>query len=383
MRIAILDYFVIKNNAIGNCDRRIMQGLCDEHEFTVFSVTFDNPNPEKIKFVRVPAIKRPLFALFITYHLLIPFVMLIYRLRHRVKFDVVQSIESNSLLGTLVYAHFCHDSYLKHHYAETRPPGIRGVARWLDHKLHALLERPAFSKAKSIIVPSHGLARELAATYGGVLGDKVKILANPIDINHMRRPDDFDSEKVRADLKLSPDDLMLVFVALGHFERKGLPLLLEAMSIAKDERVKLVVVGGTPAVMEEYQRRAEALKLKAGQVVFTGMQKDIRPYLWAADIFSLPSAYEVFPLVSLESAGAGLPLLVSKLNGVEEFLVDGVNGWCVERTAAALAEKIVYSMSHRDQLREMGQNAMQSVVKYDVQHFVEDWRQAYRALSSS
>jgi hypothetical protein len=42
--------------------------------------------------------------------------------------------------------------------------------------------------------------------------------------------------------------------------------------------------------------RATAAKLAvAGQVAFVGMQDDVRPFLWAGDIFALPFAYEVVP----------------------------------------------------------------------------------------
>jgi hypothetical protein len=50
--------------------------------------------------------------------------------------------------------------------------------------------------------------------------------------------------------------------------------------------------------------RATAAKLAvAGQVAFVGMQDDVRPFLWAGDIFALPFAYEVVPLAALEAGG--------------------------------------------------------------------------------
>ncbi|HRL14465.1 MAG TPA: hypothetical protein PKX07_21465, partial [Aggregatilineales bacterium] len=74
MRIAILDYQVVPTNAIGNCDRTILNGLADEHEFVVFALEFDNPRPDRIKFVKIPAVRKPLAALFVTYHLTAPLI---------------------------------------------------------------------------------------------------------------------------------------------------------------------------------------------------------------------------------------------------------------------------------------------------------------------
>jgi glycosyltransferase involved in cell wall biosynthesis len=379
MRIAIFDYFVMQTNAIGNCDRHILEGLCDEHEFTVFAVEFDNPRPDKIKYVRVPALKRPLFALFLTYHLLAPLIFLIYKLRHRAKFDIVQGIESNSLGVSLVYAHFCHRAYLKKHWQASRPSGLKRVARWLDHYLHSLLEPFVFRGAKKIVVPSNGLHRELAEIYGQKIGKKVQVISNPVDVERFRRPENFDPSEIRQKLGFTaPDDLILIFIALGHFERKGLPILLEAMKQVGDERVKLALIGGTPTAIKAYEDKTRSLNIDK-QVNFVGFQSDVRPFLWAADLFSFPSAYEIFSLVTLEAAAARLPLLSTNVYGIEEFLVDNVNGWYIERTAPAIAEKIKYCLDNRHAVEQAGIQAASSIQKYNSQQFVDRWRSFYEA----
>jgi hypothetical protein len=48
MRIAVFDYKVVPTNPIGSCHLRMLQGLCREHEFTVFAVEFENSCPERI-----------------------------------------------------------------------------------------------------------------------------------------------------------------------------------------------------------------------------------------------------------------------------------------------------------------------------------------------
>lgn len=378
MRIAILDYQVVPTNAIGNCDRTILNGLADEHEFVVFALEFDNPRPDRIKFVKIPAVRKPLAALFVTYHVTAPLILRRYERQHG-KFDVVQSIESNTLAGDLVYAHFCHTAFLRNYWSSTKPAGrARRIARWLDHKLHAMLERVTYRKAKAIAIPSQGLGREMRSIYAAETDGKVTVISNPVDTARMARPADFDPATVRSQFGFAADDFVMTFVALGHYERKGLPLLLEAMARLQDPRVKLLVVGGQPGVIQDYTARAEALGIK-GQIAFTGFQKDVRPYLWASDVFAFPSYYEVFSLVTLEAAAAGLPLVVSHLNGVEEMLVDGENGWYVERDPADIAEKIRYCAAHPEEVRRAGQAAVESVRRFDVSAFVNRWREYYAA----
>src|ERR1700712_2187568 len=135
MRIAVFDYQVIRSNPIGGCHLRMLRALAQEHDFTVFSVAFENPCPEKITWVRVPVPLRPLALLFIAYHLMAPVVYWLYRLRTGVRFDLVQMVESNLSFGTISYTHFCHTSFLKNQWKETQASGLRGALRWLDHRL--------------------------------------------------------------------------------------------------------------------------------------------------------------------------------------------------------------------------------------------------------
>src|SRR5206468_1173234 len=142
----------------------------------------------------------------------------------------------------------------------------------------------------TIVVPSNGLARELQ-TESPRFASKLRVLANPVDIQRTKWPPDFERCAMRKAMNLGSDDIGLLFVALGHFERKGLPLILQAMT-QLPANAKLNVVGGETSQIEPYKKRASQLEI-ASRVRFHGMQRDVRPYLWASDLFLLPSVYEV------------------------------------------------------------------------------------------
>jgi len=379
MKIALFDYVVTQNNGIGKADLAILAALCHEHEFTVFSVEFENPCPERIRWVRIPALKRPLVLLFVTFHLLAPLCYLWHRLRYRVHFDHVQIIESNLLFGDIAYSHFCHRAFLKDHWKDAGATGLRGALRWLDHWLHARLEPCVYRRASRIVAPSRGLARELITAYPSA-SSKICLLANSIDLENLRRPDNFDRDGFRGDLGLTSEDVVLVFVALGHYERKGLPLLIDALAGLTDPRPKLVVVGGSRDVVAVYRGRATQAGLN-GDVHFVGTQREVRPYLWAADALVLPSHYEVFPLVALEAAAAGLPLLVTPLNGVEEFLRDGENGFLTSRDVPGVSGCIArFAQMSPQQRCDMGRRAQRDVARYGVPQFVSGWSKLYREV---
>jgi glycosyltransferase involved in cell wall biosynthesis len=381
MRIALFDYIVTPENAIGKCDLAILAALCEEHEFTVFSTRFENPRPERIRWVRVPAPERPLVLLYVVFHLMAPLFYVWHCLRYRVRFDVVQVIESNLLFGDIAYSHFSHREFLERHWKGIGAGGLRGALRWLDHRLRALLEPWVYRRVLRIVVPSHGLCRELTRAYPRS-GAKIHVLANPVDLDSLRSPPEFNRCAFRESLGWTTEDIVLAFVALGHFERKGLPLLLEALGVARNPRLKTIVVGGSRSGIAAHRERANKSGLN-GNVTFVQTQKDVRPYLWAADALALPSYYEVFPLVALEAAAAGLPLLVTQLNGVEEFLRDGENGLLMERNAAGVTNCLArFAGMPVEARRKMGRRAQIDVERYGIREFASGWSKLYAEAGS-
>ncbi len=211
MRIAIFDYLVRPDNPAGSCHRQMLKGLAQEHEFTVFATEFDNPQPGIIPWIRVPAVVRPLAALFVSFHISACIAYL--RNRGLSRFAIVQSVESNISFGNVVYAHFCHRWFLRHCWRQCRPSGLRRLSRWLDHALHALLEPWALRRARWIIVPSSSSSRQLTAEYPRV-GSKVRVIPNPVEVERYARLPGFDRNPVRKRLRVADDDVLAVFVSL-------------------------------------------------------------------------------------------------------------------------------------------------------------------------
>jgi glycosyltransferase involved in cell wall biosynthesis len=176
---------------------------------------------------------------------------------------------------------------------------------------------------------------------------------------------------------------VFVFVALGQFERKGLPLLLEALSRLPSSRANLIVVGGEPDLIASYRPEVARLGLDRN-VVFAGMQSDVRPFFWASDAFAFPSAYETFSLVSYEAAAAGLPVIAPRLNGIEDLVRDGDNGVVIARTVEGVAQGLNRFLGLSETLRrEMGRRARTAAAQYNQACFSERWRAFYQDWMSA
>ncbi|WP_207459221.1 glycosyltransferase family 4 protein [Azospirillum sp. SYSU D00513] len=379
MRIAVFDYSLTATSPAGSCHLLLLKELCDEHDFVVFSTNFDNPRPDRISFVRIPLPLRPLAVLFVAFHIVAPIIAGVYKWKTGEKFDCIQIVESNLLFSGVVYAHFCHGAFLADHWTKVRPSGIRRWARWLDHWLHAILEPWVFGRAKAIVAPSRGLAEELVRRHEWTR-DKIRVLGNPIDVDHFGPPPDLDRQHLRRSMKIKPDQILLSFIALGHFERKGLGILIDAIGSLDNVNIKLIVVGGTDSMLVEWRRRVKEAHAEDA-VEFVGMQDDVRPFLWSADAFVLPSSYEVFPLVGLQAAAARVPIIATAVYGLSDLMIDGKNSIIVESTKDSVSGALTrFANTPENERREMGIALGEAVTRYGVKRVAEEWRVLYKRL---
>ena len=60
---------------------------------------------------------------------------------------------------------------------------------------------------------------------------------------------------------------------------------------------------------------------------FLGLRDDIAAIMRAADAFALSSNLEGLPLVLLQAAAAGLPIVATDVGGNTEVVVNGTNGY--------------------------------------------------------
>ena len=379
--IVIFDLAVTSTSPAGSCVLAEISGLRLDYDIVVFSEICDIASEPGITWIRVPLPRRPVFIRYWIFLVVATLRYLAWRIGNPPP-SFIQTTQGQFLFPTVSYAHFCHRAYLRDQWPLSTVSGTRRVARWLNHKFNSLLESNAFSRARKIVVPSQGLARELTAVYPRCT-DKLEIIANPIDLERFERPPTFDKRGFRQEIGIASDRFVFSFLALGDFARKGLDIVIDAVRLipaALSPNITVLVIGGGAAEVREYQTRAG--NAGVGEYFkFVGFAKDPRTYLWASDVFVFPSLYEIFSLAILQAAAAGLPIIVTKgLYGAEEFIVDGTTGWSVLRTKEAVAEAMIKALSKANRLQDMSKDAVASVSHYSVGTFVKRWETFYRNL---
>lgn len=88
----------------------------------------------------------------------------------------------------------------------------------------------------------------------------------------------------------------------------------------------LAVLVGDGGLREELEALCANLKL-CNHVVFMGKRDDVPNILAASDIFVLPSLWERLSLAVVEAWMAGLPVVVSQVDGLAEIVREGENGF--------------------------------------------------------
>ncbi|OKH79434.1 hypothetical protein EB75_24095 [Mycobacterium sp. ST-F2] len=171
------------------------------------------------------------------------------------------------------------------------------------------------------------------------------------------RPDPVSRTRVRAELGLSEDEL--VFLFLGRLTvDKGVLDLAEAFAHARERHrdISLVIVGPDeealrPRILAELGQHAGACRL-------VDVTPDPERYLAACDVFCLPSYREGFGSVLIEAAAAGVPSLASDIYGIDDAVIDGTTGLLhppgdIEAISGQM-ERLIASPRLRTQLGDAG-----------------------------
>ena len=126
---------------------------------------------------------------------------------------------------------------------------------------------------------------------------------------------------------------------------KGVDQLVRAMSLLTQRKTRLVIAGGggqSQWEIKKLQDLAKRLEIQRS-VVFQGLVKqELLPYYYsAADVCVVPSYYESFGLVTLESLACGTPVVATKVGCAEHVIRHGKTGRLVaDNTPAVLADAI-------------------------------------------
>lgn len=213
-----------------------------------------------------------------------------------------------------------------------------------------------------------------------------EVIPPGVDLDHFRPHDRRDS---RARLGLGEEPVILFVGRLNRI--KGLDLLLQATAHAQRRLgtgVQLVVVGGyergKEPVPRQYRRLVRALGIE-DCVEFRGIvsQEDLPYYYSAADVCAMPSAYESFGMVALESMACETPVVAFSVGGLAETIQHGRTGFLAPPgNAPAFEAELLGALRHPD-LASVGRRGRTAARRHDWTEIVERTLTVYERSSAA
>jgi glycosyltransferase involved in cell wall biosynthesis len=354
--------------AMINCNRRdggaravneVAERFAREHEVHLFARKVEDLDLSRIHWRKMPGIPWPEVADFVTYHVLANFQI------RPSSFDIIHSIGANAGAANVITIQNIQAAkrvFLDQRAVSEKISFARKMTRQLYLTVTTRVEasmygRRAGRRAPLFLPVSRGVMRDLLAHYD--LGNAlVRIIPNAADVNCFKPATPAERDQWRRQNGIRESDKVAVFVG-GEWRRKGLDLAIQAVGQLPQKDVKLLVLG-----KDAEQPRFEILAMEAGirdRVLFLGFRSDVAEAMAASDIFLFPSWYEAFSLATIEAAACGLPVLATKINGAEDFVVPGETGDFIEHDPKQIAAVLAPLIEHAADRQRMGENARRAV----------------------
>jgi len=227
-----------------------------------------------------------------------------------------------------------------------------------EPELRIETERDLVQKCHHIVAPTEREKTELIRHYGAS-SEKISVVPCGVNLEQFKALDKTQARqylgfacpshmKYRGSQR--NNDKIILFV--GRIDPlKGLDKLIKALPYLRHiQGLRLVVIGGGEHSQHEIERlRKLACDFKIQEAVtFLGLAKHEQlPYFYsAADVCVVPSYYESFGLVALESLACGTPVVATDVGNLKSIIRQGKTGYVLKDNAPhRLADKIALLLS--------------------------------------
>jgi glycosyltransferase involved in cell wall biosynthesis len=299
----------------------------------------------------------------------------------RVKPELVHSYTPKAGLVTMLAAWICRVPVRIHTFTGLIFPTTYGFRK----KLLILIDRLICTCATHIVPEGLGVKKDLeyfrithkplnVIGYGNISGVDTSYfsLMAPGVIE--------DAFKLRISLSIRAENFTFCYVGRLNID-KGISELMVAFSRLPQE-THLLLVGSLDQTAPIEEATWEFIRSHP-RVHHIGFINDVRPALQIANVLVLPSYREGFPNVVLQAGSMEVPVIATDINGCNEIIEPGFNGWLVPPCdAQALAEAMKQAMQMpASMLSTMGKHARDRIQQYfeQRQHW-ERMQEFYQGL---
>lgn len=202
----------------------------------------------------------------------------------------------------------------------------------------------------------------------GVVSTAIKVAHSSIPVvDFLKKSKLLQQDEIRQQLGIPTDTHMIVAVGAASW-RKGSDwfMQLAAQLSGTGKPIALFWVGATPGTMEYIHLDYELQRYKLdGFVKLVPITSEYFKYIYAADLFVLTSREDPFPLVVLEAALVGKPIVCFADSGGTPEFVGTENGIVVPYGhVGAMAQAIIELLAKPQELKAKGAHGRAEVIKH-------------------
>lgn len=186
------------------------------------------------------------------------------------------------------------------------------------------------------------------------------------------------SYEIKRKLGIPDTGIVIGNVAVFRFQKRLIEWLQVFQRLAHNNpNVYGIIVGAGPLekeIKEEYDR----LDLE-GKVFFPGLQREVRPYFEAMDIFMMSSQFEGLPIALLEAMSMECAIVSTNAGGIKEVIRNGEDGYtCGVEKWENLYELCQLLLNDRLELEKFKKAARKRVVEsFSLQNMVQELEESY------
>ncbi len=251
----------------------------------------------------------------------------------------------------------------------------------LKRPVHIFLNRRLKFLFDRTIVVADAVGEAVVATEH-IDRSRITRIYNGVDSVEFSPPNTSEATAARSRLGFGDGDFVVGMVA-GFRPEKNYDIFFQGAATAMTAipSLKVLAVGGGP-LLEHFRALYEIERLRS-RIVFTGEAEDVAQYLKAMDVGCLiPGKNEGFSNAVLEKMATGLPMIVTKVGGNAEAVIDGENGIVIPPVdTEAFRAALVRMHSDPAARRTMGRRSRELVEqRYSLQDMCRKHEALYLSL---
>jgi glycosyltransferase involved in cell wall biosynthesis len=225
-----------------------------------------------------------------------------------------------------------------------------------------IVEKLTYACATKVYPNSVGL-RRIIEECGFCSSEKLKVIAN--GSSNGINTEYFDPKLFSNDSdlkeKLGIKSNNFVFIFVGRLVGdKGINELVKAFDIFQinHQNCNLLLVGDFETHLDPLKQETLRIIETNENIISVGFQLDVRPFFAISDCLVFPSYREGFPNVVMQAGAMGLPCIVTNINGCNEIIHDGLNGYLIPvKNVRAIIDKMCEIFLNKLTYKKLQKNA--------------------------